>query len=77
MPRTSTLKQSTVKNPVLLTVEQARAQLDARGESVAEFARRNKLNRRSVYGVLYGNNKGRRGDAHKAAVALGIKAGVA
>lgn len=69
MPRTST--------PKLLTVEQARAQLDARGESVAEFARRNKLNSRSVYGVLYGNNKGRRGDAHKAAVALGIKAGAA
>ena len=61
----------------LLTIEEARKRLEARGESVAEFARRNKLNTRSVYGVLYGNNKGRRGDAHKAAVALGIKAGVA
>ena len=69
MSRTSTQK--------LLTVEQAREQLDARGESVAEFARRNKLKSRAVYGVLYGNNKGRRGDAHKAAVALGIKSGVA
>ena len=61
----------------LLTIEEARKRLEARGESIAEFARRNKLNTRSVYGVLYGNNKGRRGDAHKAAVALGIKAGVA
>ena len=69
MPRTSTTP--------LLTIEEARNRLEARGESVAEFARRNKLNTRSVYGVLYGNNKGRRGDAHKAAVALGIKAGVA
>lgn len=69
MSRTSTQK--------FLTVEQAREQLDARGESVSEFARRNKLKSRAVYGVLYGNNKGRRGDAHKAAVALGIKAGVA
>ncbi len=69
MPRTSTTP--------LLTIEEARKRLEARGESVAEFARRNKLNTRSVYGVLYGNNKGRRGDAHKAAVALGIKAGVA
>lgn len=69
MSRTST--------PKLLTVEQARAQLDARGESVAEFARRHKLKSRAVYGVLYGNNKGRRGDAHQAAVALGIKAGLA
>ena len=69
MPRTSTTP--------LLTIEEARKRLDARGESVAEFARRNKLKSRAVYGVLYGNNKGRRGDAHKAAVALGIKAGVA
>ncbi|WP_447936920.1 DNA-binding protein [Thermomonas fusca] len=68
MPRTST--------PKLLTIEEARAQLDARGESVAEFARRHKLNARSVYGVLYGDNKGRRGAAHKAAVALGLKAGL-
>lgn len=68
MPSTST--------PKLLTVEEARAQLDARGESVAAFARRNNVNARSVYGVLYGNNKGRRGAAHLAAVALGIKSGV-
>lgn len=68
MPRTST--------PKLLTPEEARAQLEARGESVAAFARRNKLSARSVYGVLYGNNKGRRGDSHKAAVALGLKAGL-
>lgn len=67
MSRTST--------PKLLTIDQARAQLEARGESVAEFARRHKLKARSVYGVLYGNNKGRRGDAHRAAVALGVKAG--
>ena len=69
MPRTST--------PKLLTPEEARAQLDARGESVAAFARRNKLSARSVYGVLYGEKKGRRGESHRAAVALGIKAGVA
>ena len=68
MPRTSTTP--------LLTIEEARKRLEARGESIAEFARRNKLNTRSVYGVLYGNNKGRRGDSHKAAVALGLKAGL-
>lgn len=68
MPRTST--------PKLLTVEEARAQLEARGESVAAFARRNQLTARAVYGVLYGNNKGRRGDSHKAAVALGVKVGL-
>lgn len=61
----------------LLTIEQARAQLEARGESITEFARRHNLKSRAVYGVLYGNNKGRRGDAHRAAVALGVKAGQA
>ena len=40
------------------------------GKIVADFARRHKLKQRSVYGVLYGNNKGRRGEAHRAAVAL-------
>ena len=61
----------------LLTIEEARKRLEARGESVAAFARRNKLSARSVYGVLYGEKKGRRGDSHRAAVALGIKSGVA
>lgn len=61
----------------LLTPKQARERLIERGESVADFARRHKLKQRSVYGVLYGNNKGRRGEAHRAAVALGIKAGAA
>ena len=70
MARTST-KPSPCE---LLTPEQAREQLLQRGESVADFARRHKLKQRSVYGVLYGNNKGRRGESHKAAVALGIKA---
>lgn len=61
--------------PALLTIEQARAQLEARGESVAEFARRKKVKANAVYQVLYGAKKGRRGESHRAAVALGIKAG--
>lgn len=67
MPRTSTTS--------LLTLEQARQQLEARGETVQDFARRKGLKPRSVYGVLYGNNKGRRGESHRAAVALGVKRG--
>lgn len=59
----------------LLTTEEARAQLEARGESVAEFARRKNLKPIAVYQVLYGVKKGRRGESHRAAVALGIKAG--
>lgn len=59
----------------LLTTEQARAQLDARGESISEFARRNGLKPQAVFKVLYGYQKGRRGAAHRAAVALGLKRG--
>lgn len=61
--------------PPLLTPEEARAKLEARGESVAAFARRQKIKPIAVYQVLYGLKKGRRGEAHRAAVALGIKAG--
>lgn len=67
MPRTST--------PKLLTVDEARQQMEARGESVADFARRKKVKAAAVYQVLYGTKKGRRGESHRAAVALGIKAG--
>ena len=62
--------------PALLTLEEARAQLEARGESVAEFARRTNVKANAVYQVLYGAKKGRRGESHRAAVALGIKRGV-
>lgn len=67
MSRTSTRK--------LLTTEEARLQLESRGESVAEFARRKGVKANAVYQVLYGTKKGRRGESHRAAVALGIKAG--
>lgn len=60
----------------LLTLRQARQQLDARGESVADFARRHGIKPAAVYHVLYGIKKGRRGEAHRAAVALGVKAGI-
>ena len=77
MSRTSTPKLKAIETPKLKTIEEARKGLEERGESVAEFARRKGLKSRSVYGVLYGEKKGRRGDSHRAAVALGIKAGVA
>lgn len=65
----------TAKTQPLLTREQARDALLRRGETVAAFARRNGLAASAVYRVLYGINKGRNGNSHRAAVALGIKAG--
>lgn len=56
--------------------EAARAELERQGISVAAFARQHALPYGTVYQVLTGRKKGRRGAAHRAAVLLGIKAGV-
>ena len=58
-----------------LTTEQARAALDRRGISLAEFSRQHALNSNLVSDLLNGRKKGRRGQAHRAAVLLGIKEG--
>lgn len=60
----------------LLTPEQARAALDRKGKSIAEFCREHDLNRNLVSDLLNGRKKGKRGEAHRAAVLLGIKEGV-
>ncbi|RRV04610.1 DNA-binding protein [Pseudomonas sp. v388] len=62
--------------PAPLTPEQARAALDCQGISIAEFSRIHALNKNLVSDLLNGRKKGRRGEAHRAAVLLGIKAGV-
>lgn len=61
--------------PAPLTTEQARAALDRKGISLAEFARQHALNSNLVSDLLNGRKKGRRGQAHRAAVLLGIKQG--
>lgn len=61
--------------PELLTPDQARSALDQEGKTIAEFARENDLLKETVYQVLDGRKKGRRGEAHRAAVLLGIKQG--
>ena len=59
----------------LLTPAQAREALDREGKSIADFARENGLDEPTVYQVLAGRKQGRRGEAHRAAVLLGLKAG--
>lgn len=61
--------------PHLLTLKQAREALDRQGLSIADFAREHGLDEPTVYQVLAGRKKGRRGEAHRVAVLLGIKAG--
>ncbi|NWB91626.1 DNA-binding protein [Pseudomonas agarici] len=62
--------------PAPLTPEQVRAALDRKGISIAEFCRQHGLNKNLVSDLLNGRKKGRYGEAHRAAVLLGIKEGV-
>jgi gp16 family phage-associated protein len=62
--------------PVLLTAEQARADLDRNGITIAQFCRQYDLNKNLVSDLLNGRKKGVRGEARRAAVLLGIKDGV-
>ncbi|TFF13047.1 DNA-binding protein [Pseudomonas sp. BCA14] len=61
--------------PAPVTPEQARAALDRKGMSIAEFCRIHDLNKNLVSDLLNRRRKGRRGEAHRAAVLLGIKDG--
>lgn len=56
--------------------QQARENLDKRGQSAKDFAKQHNLNPSTVYAVLSGQSRCRRGEAHRAAVLLGIKDGV-
>ncbi|WP_235587501.1 DNA-binding protein [Tepidimonas taiwanensis] len=58
------------------TSDEARRELERRGKTIRQFAREIGVSERIVYGLLQGRFLGRRGQAHKAAVLLGIKDGV-
>lgn len=58
------------------TRDQVRAEFDRQGISISEWARTHRVDRSTTYQVLRGDKKGRRGEAHKVAVLLGLKQGV-
>lgn len=59
-----------------IKLEEARARLSRIGKTSADVAREVGVARDVVAAVLSGRLKGNRGDAHKVAVALGLKDGV-
>ncbi|EPJ83222.1 MULTISPECIES: DNA-binding protein [Pseudomonas] len=61
--------------PAPLTPDQVREQMDRQGVSIADFSRKHRLNKNLVSDLLNGRKKGKRGEAHRAAVLLGIKEG--
>jgi gp16 family phage-associated protein len=60
----------------LKTLEEARAEFDRCGISVSGWAVKHGIPRNIASGVLQGRLKGKRGQAHNAAVLLGLKDGV-
>lgn len=58
------------------TAAQAKAWLEHQGKSVQEFAREHGVDPATTYQVLAGRKKGKRGEAHKVAVLLGMKDGI-
>ena len=61
--------------PAPLTPDQVREQMDRQGVSIADFSRKHRLNKNLVSDLLNGRKKGKRGEAHRAAVLPGIKEG--
>jgi gp16 family phage-associated protein len=56
-----------------MTLEEAKAELSRKGITAVEYAQQNSFKYRTVIAVLNGTNKGKYGEAHRVAVALGIK----
>jgi gp16 family phage-associated protein len=61
----------------LKTREQVRQQFNRVGMSVAQWSRQHHVSQSLTYQVLSGKKKGLRGEAHRIAVLLGIKDGIA
>ena len=71
--RNCTMPNSTITEQAR---QQARASLEKRGQTAKNFASLHNLNPSTVYAVMNGQSQCRRGEAHRAAVLLGIKDGV-
>lgn len=59
----------------VLSIEDVRRRFDEAGVSVSQWACDKGLSPAVVYALLAGRVRGRRGEAHRAAVALGLKKG--
>jgi len=56
-----------------MTPQEAKQKLADKGITAVDYAKSNGFNYRTVVCVLNGTNKGRYGEAHRVAVALGLK----
>jgi gp16 family phage-associated protein len=58
------------------SIEEIRKDFERRGKTFRDWAREHGVSDRIVYGVIHGRFKGRRGQAHRVAVLLGLKDGI-
>lgn len=74
---TATMKKNAPKSPVPLpypqTPESAANYIRSHGLCVSTLARDNNLPRHTLVDLLRGQLKGKRGEAHRAAILLGLK----
>ncbi len=54
-------------------IQKAKLDFARRGESIADWARKNGFNQQLVYKVLSGKSRALRGECHAIAVKLGLK----
>jgi gp16 family phage-associated protein len=59
-----------------ITPQQVRAEFTRRGITIRSWSRAHGVSERVVYELLRGRFKGRYGQAHRAAVLLGLKDGI-
>ncbi|MCF7223107.1 DNA-binding protein [Lysobacter sp. TLK-CK17T] len=65
-----------VKSNRVRSADEVRKDFERKGITIMSFARDHGLSPGIVYQLLSGQKKGRRGEAHRAAVLLGMKEGV-
>jgi gp16 family phage-associated protein len=65
-----------MKKQQIKTPEEVMREFEERGQSIADWSRRNGLSVFTVYRVLKKTSAAKRGESHRAAVLLGLKAGV-
>lgn len=55
------------------SLKQVKTDFELRGEAISDWAEREGFDKRNVYAVISGRNRGIRGESHKIAVRLGLK----
>ena len=63
------------KGIAMKTIEQVRADLHRRGETITGWAKAHGFKPDNVRAVIYGHGKGNWGESHKISVLLGLKDG--